>query len=120
MSFNMIRLVDLMPLREAEGDEEEAGGGNPFAAAGGDEAGGEEEAPADDAAAEEPAAEEGGEPTVQTVTRMTTEEQDVEETITKTVPDMSGAEEIDIFAFGYGKLKAKLDDLFGAENVIDC
>ena len=61
MSFKMIRLVDLMPLREAEGDEEEAGGGNPFAAAGGDEAGGEEEAPADDAAAEEPAAEEGGE-----------------------------------------------------------
>ena len=67
-----------------------------------------------------PSAEEGGEPTVQTVTRMTTEEQDVPETITKTVPDMSGAEEIDIFAFGYGKLKAKLDDLFGAENVIDC
>ena len=60
MSFNMIRLVDLMPLREAEGDEEEAGGENPFAAAGGDEAGAEE-APADDAAAEEPAAEEGGE-----------------------------------------------------------
>lgn len=60
MSFKMIRLVDLMPLREAEGDEEEAGGGNPFAAAGGEE-GGEEEAPADDAAAEEPAAEEGGE-----------------------------------------------------------
>jgi len=65
MSFKMIRLRDLMPLREAEGDEEEAGGGNPFAAAGGAE-GGEEEAPADDAAAEEPAAddaaaEEGGE-----------------------------------------------------------
>tara|TARA_R110000868_G_scaffold170034_1_gene405121 strand:+ start:269 stop:649 length:381 start_codon:yes stop_codon:yes gene_type:complete len=60
MSFNTIKLKDLMPLREAEGDEEEAGGGNPFAAAGGDEGGGEE-APADDAAAEEPAAEEGGE-----------------------------------------------------------
>ena len=69
---------------------------------------------------EEPAAEEGGEPTVQTVTRMTTEEQDVEEEITKTVPDMSGAEEIDIFAFGYGKLKAKLEELFGAEHVVDC
>jgi len=67
-----------------------------------------------------PAAEEGGEPTTQTVTRQTMEEQDVEETITKTVPDMSGAEEIDIFAFGYGKLKTKLDGLFGAENVIDC
>lgn len=50
MSFNRIRLKDLMPLREAEGDEEEAGGGNPFAAAGGGEEGG------DDAAAEEPAA----------------------------------------------------------------
>jgi hypothetical protein len=56
MSFKTIKLKDLMPLREAEGDEEEAGGENPFAAAGGEEAG------ADDAAAEEPAAgEEGGE-----------------------------------------------------------
>jgi hypothetical protein len=67
-----------------------------------------------------PATEEGGEPTTQTVTRHSMEEQDVEETITKTVPDMSGAEGVDIFAFGYGKLKAKLDDLFGAEHVIDC
>ena len=67
-----------------------------------------------------PATEEGGEPTTQTVTRHSMEEQDVEETITKTVPDMSGAEEIDIFAFGYGKLKAKLDELCGAEHVIDC
>ena len=67
-----------------------------------------------------PAATAGGEPTTQTVTRHSMEEQDVEETITKTVPDMSGAEEIDIFAFGYGKLKAKLDELFGAEHVIDC
>ena len=48
------------------------------------------------------------------------EEQDVQEEITKTVPDMSGAEEIDIFAFGYGKLKAKLNELFGAEHVVDC
>ena len=69
-----------------------------------------------------PAAEEGGEPTTQTVTRTRTEmqEQDVEETITKTVPDMSGAEGVDIFAFGYGKLKAKLQDLFGEANVVDC
>jgi len=69
-----------------------------------------------------PATEEGGEPTTQTVTRTRSElqEQDVEEEITKTVPDMSGAEEIDIFAFGYGKLKAKLNDLFGAEHVVDC
>jgi hypothetical protein len=67
-----------------------------------------------------PAAEEGGEPTTQTVTRQTMEEQDVEQEVIKTVPDMSGAEGVDIFAFGYGKLKAKLDDLFGAEHVIDC
>jgi hypothetical protein len=69
-----------------------------------------------------PATEEGGEPTTQTVTRTRTEmqEQDVEEEISKTVPDMSGAEEIDIFAFGYGKLKAKLEELFGAEHVVDC
>jgi len=62
MSFNIIRLKDLMPLREAEGDEEEAGGGNPFAAAGGGEEAEAEEASADSPAAEEPAAgEEGGE-----------------------------------------------------------
>jgi hypothetical protein len=66
MSFKMIRLRDLMPLREAEEKEDDAGGGNPFAAAAGGEEGGGEEAPADDAAAEEPAAddaaaEEGGE-----------------------------------------------------------
>jgi len=56
--------MDLMPLREAEGDEEEAGGGNPFAAAGGDEGGGEEggeAAAAEEPAADDAAAEEGGE-----------------------------------------------------------
>lgn len=47
MSFKMIKLKDLIPLREAEGDEEEAGD-NPFAAAGGEEGG--EEAGADAAA----------------------------------------------------------------------
>lgn len=67
-----------------------------------------------------PAAEEGGEPTVQTVTRHTMEEQDVEETITKTVPDLSSAESIDIFEFGYAHLKTKLSDLFGTEHVVDC
>lgn len=60
MSFNTIRLKDLMPLREAEGDEEEAGG-NPFAAAGGEEGGEEEEAPAGEEPAAIAAAEEGGE-----------------------------------------------------------
>ena len=62
MSFRMIKLKDLIPLREAEGDEEEAGGeeaggGNPFAAAGGDEEGGEE---GGDTGGEEADAEAGG------------------------------------------------------------
>jgi hypothetical protein len=67
MSFKILKLKDLMPLREAEGDEEEAGGGNPFAAAGGDEGGaegGDDAAAADDAGGEEADAaggEEGGE-----------------------------------------------------------
>jgi hypothetical protein len=61
-----------------------------------------------------------GNPTTVTTTRTEMQEQDVEETITKTVPDMSGAEGVDIFAFGYGKLKAKLQDLFGEANVVDC
>jgi len=53
MNFNVIKLKDLIPLREAEGDEEEAAA-NPFAAAGG-EGGGDEEADASaDASAEEP------------------------------------------------------------------
>lgn len=42
------------------------------------------------------------------------------ETITVSVPDLSSAEGVDIFTFGYSHLKAKLVDLFGAENVIDC
>jgi len=69
-----------------------------------------------------PATEEGGEPTTQTVTRTRIEmqEQDVEETITKTVPDLSTAEGIDIFEFGYAHLKTKLEGLFGAANVVDC
>jgi len=55
-------------------------------------------------------------------TRMVTEmqEQDVEQTTVSIVPDMSQAEDVDIFAFGYGKLKAKLQGLFGEANVVDC
>lgn len=63
---------------------------------------------------------EGEEPTIQTVTRQTMQEQDVEETITKTVPDLSTAEGIDVFEFGYTHLKTKLEGLFGADNVVDC
>ena len=50
----------------------------------------------------------------------TWEMQDVEETYTTTVPDLTPLEDGTIFAFGYGKLKTKLADLFGAENVVDC
>jgi hypothetical protein len=67
-----------------------------------------------------PAATAGGEPTTQTVTRNIMQEQDVEETITKTVPDLSSAEGIDVFEFGYAHLKTKLEGLFGADNVVDC
>ena len=42
------------------------------------------------------------------------------ETITVSVPDLSSAEGVDIFTFGYSLLKAKLVDLFGAENIVDC
>lgn len=42
------------------------------------------------------------------------------ETITVSVPDLSSAEGVDIFVFGYSHLKAKLIGLFGAENVVDC
>ena len=63
-----------------------------------------------------------GNPTSTTVTRTRTEmqEQDVEETITKTVPDLASAEGVDVFEFGYGHLKTKLEGLFGADNVVDC
>jgi hypothetical protein len=50
----------------------------------------------------------------------TWEIQDVEETYTTTVPDLSALEDGTIFAFAYGKLKEKLVTLFGAENVVDC
>lgn len=65
---------------------------------------------------------EDGNPTTvtQTTTRTEMQEQDVEVTYKRTVPDLSAAEDVDIFAFGYGKLKAKLVELFGANNVVDC
>lgn len=58
--------------------------------------------------------------TIETPESRTWEMQDVEETYTQTVPDLSPLEEGTIFAFAYGKLKTKLADLFGAENVVDC
>lgn len=58
--------------------------------------------------------------TTVTKTRVDMQEQDVEETITKTVPDLSTAESANVFEFGYGHLKAKLEGLFGADNIVDC
>jgi hypothetical protein len=42
------------------------------------------------------------------------------ETITVFVPDLSSAKDVDIFTFGYSHLKAKLVDLFGEDNIVDC
>jgi hypothetical protein len=44
----------------------------------------------------------------------------VDQVITKTVPDLSSAKDVDIFTFGYSHLKAKLVDLFGEDNIVDC
>jgi hypothetical protein len=46
--------------------------------------------------------------------------QDVEETYTIIVPDLTPLEGVDIFEFAYGKLKTKLEGLFGADSVVDC
>jgi hypothetical protein len=54
------------------------------------------------------------------VTTYESQEEEYEETFTKIVPDLSSAEGVDIFAFGYSHLKTKLQDLFGEENVVDC
>ena len=55
-----------------------------------------------------------------TVTEYSTEEVTEEYTVTNTVPDLSSAEGVDIFAFGYSHLKAKLVSLFSAAKVEDC
>jgi len=66
-------------------------------------------------------AEDGTETTEEYVVKeMVPKEVDEEYTITKTVPDLSSAEGVDIFAFGYGHLKAKLVSLFTASKVEDC
>lgn len=59
-----------------------------------------------------------GNETTQTLTEM--QEKDVEKTTVTTVLDMSLAEGIDIFTFGYGNLKSKLQKIFGETVVIDC
>lgn len=66
-------------------------------------------------------AEDGTESTEEyTATEMVPTEVDEEYTVTNTVPDLSSAEGVDIFAFGYSHLKAKLVSLFTAAKVEDC
>ena len=58
------------------------------------------------------------------ITGYTETQEPIEESYTQTITvqelDLSGAEATNIFAFGYAKLKTKLQDLFGAGNVVDC
>jgi hypothetical protein len=58
------------------------------------------------------------------ITGYTEAQEPIEESYTETITvqelDLSGAEATNIFAFGYAKLKTKLQDLFGAGNVVDC
>lgn len=58
------------------------------------------------------------------ITGYTEAQEPIEESFTETVTvqelDLSAAEATNIFAFGYAKLKEKLQELFGAGNVIDC
>lgn len=65
---------------------------------------------------------EDGQPYTETVTNIVIQTviEPVEETVMVTVPDLSVLEDQDIFAFAYGKLKEKLSETFGSENVVDC
>lgn len=69
-----------------------------------------------------PGGEAGAEPITQTVTKtvIQTVMTDFEETTVKIVPDMTSVIGIDVFTFGYGKLKTHLESLFGEGNVVDC
>jgi hypothetical protein len=65
---------------------------------------------------------EGQEPTTELVTKKVIQSilTDVEETTVKIVPDLSSLEGVDIFTFGYEKLKARLEEIFGEGNVVNC
>jgi hypothetical protein len=69
-----------------------------------------------------PGGEEGSEPITQTVTKtvMQSVMTEVEETTVKIVPDMEPVIGVDVFTFGYSRLKAHLESLFGEGNVVDC
>lgn len=63
-----------------------------------------------------------GEPETITVTEtvIQTTLEPVEEIVTKSVPDLSMVAGQDIFEFAYGKLKERLGEFFGIENIVDC
>lgn len=65
---------------------------------------------------------EGQEPTTELVTKTIIQSvlTEVEEPTVKIVPDLSSLEGVDIFTFGYGKLKTRLEELFGEGNVVNC
>lgn len=65
---------------------------------------------------------EGQEPTTELVTKTVIQSvlTEVEEPIVKIVPDLSSLEGVDIFTFGYGKLKTRLEELFGEGNIVNC
>lgn len=58
--------------------------------------------------------------TTKTEKRIEMQEVQVEKTRTSTVADLSLVEGVDIFNFGYTKLKEHLSALYGAENIADC
>lgn len=65
---------------------------------------------------------EGQEPTTELVKKTIIQSimTEVEEPTVKIVPDLSSLEGVDIFTFGYGKLKTRLEELFGEGNVVNC
>jgi hypothetical protein len=65
---------------------------------------------------------EGEEPTTQTITKTIVQSilNEVEEPTVKVVVDLSPLQGVDIFTFGYGKLKTRLEELFGEGNVVNC
>lgn len=46
--------------------------------------------------------------------------ENVEEAVTTHVADLSVLANVDIFAYGYAQVKAKLVELFGSEAIVDC
>lgn len=65
---------------------------------------------------------EGQEPKTELVTKTVIQSvlTEVEEPTVKIVPDLSSLEGVDIFTFGYGKLKTRLEELFGEGNIVNC